>query len=195
MNKKFEEALGIVLKWEGGFVNDPLDKGGATNYGISLAFLKNAGVDKSDLDQDQIVDEKIGDLNNDGNVDENDIILLTKEYAAKLYHQFFWRDIEYIKDQNLANQVFSLSVNCGYKTAVTLLQKACRFLKANIVVDGVLGPKTEVIVNSLDPVELNNTLVFMAERYYEGIVQKSPSQYRFLKGWKRRAKSFLIEEK
>lgn len=195
MNKKFDEALKIVLKWEGGFVNDPIDKGGATNYGISLAFLKNAGVDKNDLDQDQIIEERIGDLNNDGTVDEKDILILTKEYASKLYHQFFWRDIEYIQDNRLANQVFSLSVNCGYKTAIILLQKACRMLKANIEVDGIFGRKTEAIVNGLDPIELNNTLVFMAERYYEGIVQKSPSQYRFLKGWKRRAKSFLIEEK
>jgi len=189
----FDEAMNIVFKWEGGYSNDPVDKGGATNHGISLAFLREAGLDRDDIDQDGIVNEKIGDLDNNGVVDKDDIILLKKDYAKKIYKKFFWRDIQYIQDNRLANQVFSLSVNCGYKTAIRLLQKSAAFLKCSIEQDGIFGNKTESIVNGLDAVELNNALVFMAERYYEGIVNKSPSQVRFLKGWKRRARSFIIE--
>lgn len=47
MNKLFEKCLKQVLKWEGGYVNDPDDRGGATNKGITQStynrYLKAKG--------------------------------------------------------------------------------------------------------------------------------------------------------
>ena len=41
--KKF---LPFVLRWEGGYVNDPADRGGATNKGVTIATWKRVGYDK-----------------------------------------------------------------------------------------------------------------------------------------------------
>ena len=35
-----------IFKWEGGFVNDPDDLGGATNMGVTISTWKQVGYDK-----------------------------------------------------------------------------------------------------------------------------------------------------
>lgn len=53
MDSFFKKALSFVLKWEGGYVNDPNDKGGATNKGITQGtyngWLKSLGLATRDV--------------------------------------------------------------------------------------------------------------------------------------------------
>ena len=67
----FKQAHAFVRKWEGGFDDHPNDPGGVTNYGVSLAYLKDHGLD-------------IGDINDDGVIDRKDILAMTPEKAAEL---------------------------------------------------------------------------------------------------------------
>ena len=39
---EFEKCLGIVFGTEGGYVNDPVDRGGPTNMGVTAGTLKTA---------------------------------------------------------------------------------------------------------------------------------------------------------
>ena len=57
----FEKALKFVLKWEGGYVNNPNDKGGATNKGITQttynSWLRSKGQNLKDVRH--ITDEEV----------------------------------------------------------------------------------------------------------------------------------------
>ena len=61
MNETFKQGLKFVLKWEGGYVNNPNDKGGATNKGITQntynSWLKSQG--KASKDVRNITDSEV----------------------------------------------------------------------------------------------------------------------------------------
>jgi hypothetical protein len=44
MRENFNIALGFVLRHEGGYINDPADPGGETNYGISKRYHPNEDI-------------------------------------------------------------------------------------------------------------------------------------------------------
>ena len=70
----FRKCLEFTLKWEGHYVNNPLDRGGPTNMGITLAAAQKAYLDK----------------NKDGRVDAEDIKLLEPEDALAVYRGDYW---------------------------------------------------------------------------------------------------------
>ena len=44
MLTKFDDIIDIVIKHEGGYVNDPNDLGGETKYGITKRFYPDVGI-------------------------------------------------------------------------------------------------------------------------------------------------------
>ena len=177
--ENFEYAVSIVLQNEGGYVNHKNDKGGATKYGISLNFLKANRID----------------INKDGIIDNNDVMILDIQTAKQIYYDNFWRKAKcnLITDKHLASNVLDTAVMSGVSKAIKLLQQSLNKLGANLSVDGVLGQKTIDALVKQDPVILNNTLVNERISYYESIAITNPTQKVFLRGWINRAKRFLIQ--
>ncbi|MGE0252016.1 MAG: glycoside hydrolase family 108 protein [Dongiaceae bacterium] len=173
-SKRFLLAIEIVLAHEGGWQNHPQDKGGPTNYGISLRFLENL---------------PDGDINKDGSIDAEDIASLTHEQAVDFYWREFWQrhGYERLDDNAIAAKIFDLCVNMGPKPAHRLLQRALRAVGEELIEDGVLGPKTIAAANSVLSGELLAALKSEAAGYYRLIAALNPDQKTFLKGWLSRA--------
>ena len=159
---RFQQAVEVVLKHEGGYVNDPTDPGGETNFGISRRSYPDL-----------------------------DIRNLTREQAIEIYRQDFWERWGYdrIRDLAVATKVFDMAVNMGPKRAHTLLQQALGLIGSPVVVDGILGPQTLKATNEADPSRLLEALRLLSARYYWELVRLDGRRKKFLQGWLARAYS------
>ncbi len=173
----FTIAVFILLTHEGTFVDHPADPGGATNYGISLRYLKTIG----DLDGDGYQD---GDLDKDGDVDAEDIRQMTRDEAIHLYATQWWERYGYyrIYSQDVANKVLDLSVNTGARRAHIIVQRALRAAGKQVREDGILGPKTLDAINTTTPRQLVIAIRAEAAAFY-----RSLNQPKFIQGWLNRA--------
>lgn len=123
MQGNFKACLDLVLKAEGGWVNNSSDPGGETNLGVTKRVWE------------EWVGHPVESLKN-----------LTKDQVAPLYEQKYWRPCYgEVLPRGLDLVVFSMGVNAGPGRSVKLLQQSI-----GCVPDGIIGPRTrELISNSL----------------------------------------------
>ncbi len=179
-------ALPTIFLHEGRYVNHPNDPGGATNFGISLRFLKSTG----DLDKDGWPD---GDINHDGRIDTDDIKQMSEVNAVNLYGMYFWARFDYgrIDDQDIATKIFDLCINMGNVGAHKCMQRALRSASGIILVeDGILGSQSFKAINTANPLKLYPALKSEAAGYYRSIKYKGSED--FLRGWLNRAYSDAV---
>jgi lysozyme family protein len=172
---KFEDAIPTILRHEGKFTNNPKDSGGATNYGISLRYLEELGLD----------------INGDGKVDAIDIRNLSEADAIALY-QGEWDALNLfnINDQPVATKTFDISVNMGRTRAVNLLRNAIGALKVACPIEGpgVIRFATTNLVNTLDAFKLYSRLREQQAAYYTRLYNSNPDKFgEFIQGWLNRA--------
>lgn len=179
MSKSFEDAISFVMKHEGGFVNHKKDAGGATNYGISLRFLKSAGID----------------IDGDSDSDIDDILAIDKQKASEIYKTYWWDRYGYdrIQDSDIAKKVFDLAVNMGAPRAHKLTQISVNRLRDKpIAVDGILGRQSFEAINELIKKDKSRALylelIENACHFYTNLVADNPELKVFLKGWINRAR-------
>lgn len=173
----FNSAIEIVLKHEGGFVNDPRDSGGATNYGISLRFYRQVKPNAT-----------VADIRN-----------LTKDDAKQVYYQTWWIPNKFgdINDQTIATKIFDLAINMGSSQAFKITQRAINSTSnSNLVVDGVFGAKSLAAINQYTTTEQQQKLITaisdQAWKFYQQVIANNPKNSAFSKGWFNRAYSIGV---
>lgn len=173
----FLKCFDFTIKNEGGYNEIRFDNGGATNYGVSLRFLK-------DLYENGTI---WVDLNNDGKIDSKDIQKLSLDNARKLYYINFYvpLKISALKNETLGIKLFDTAVNVGNRPAIRFLQSAISKSKP-ITIDGLIGPQTINEANKADT-SILNLFIEEQKKYYNRIVEKNPTQQKFIKGWHNRA--------
>lgn len=176
----FEKAHEFVSRWEGGYVNHAADPGGATNFGISLRFLKQQGLD-------------IGDIDGDGDIDAEDIRKLTAKDAAAIMKREFWDGLglDDLGKQLCAIVLYDTAVNMGSSYARKLLQKALGLRQ-----DGVWGPVTWSALRVCDDRKTALAICHLRRARYHELAEGRPELRAFLRGWLRRVDSLekSIEE-
>lgn len=175
-----EAILADLIKREGGFVDDPVDRGGATNMGITIGTLS------SWLGRRATVEE---------------VRNLTRAEAEAIYRQRYWSGPGFDRlpiDQRVAVNAFDAGVMSGPKRAIRWLQEVLRDLGGTLDVDGAIGPETlRVALQVQERVgvrALNNAFCDRRQAFYDQIILRDPSQARFRNGWRNRVNRFRLAE-
>ena len=168
----FNLSIELVLKNEGGYTDHPMDRGGATNWGIThqdLIHVRGLGVTKEDVKN------------------------MTREEAKDIYKRLYWMPLqcEFIVVQKVADIIFDQGVLCGISGSIKRAQIVLKRMNKNITVDGKMGNATLSAVNTVNPDEFCMEFIFDTQDYFAGIVERRPSQAVFLRGWLNRSQALL----
>lgn len=158
-----------ILRWEGGFVNDTLDRGGATNKGVTIGtFRFYFGSNKT-----------VGDLKN---ISDSEWLFVLKTG--------FWNPwkADLIENQSIANILVDFAWASGTKTAIMKIQRLF-----SLVPDGIVGTKTLSVLNGPNRKEIFEKIKEERLRFVDAICRKNITQLRFLRGWQNRINYYKFE--
>jgi len=174
-----------IVSREGGYVNDPDDPGGATNFGVTIHTMRRLGLD----------------LNRDGNITAADVRALSRAQAVQIFlEHYFNRPLIAELPQPLQATVFDMYVNAG-SNAVKILQQLLVDMGFKIAVDGALGPQSLSAVRAAfeaGPEEVVNAYGIARRNYYFRIADRRTASRKYARtraggkgGWIKRAEEFI----
>ncbi|MCC5957738.1 MAG: peptidoglycan-binding protein [Rhodobacteraceae bacterium] len=179
--KTVQTLAAEIVAREGGFVNDPDDPGGATNFGVTIHTLRR--------------------LRPGARVGVQDVRALTREQAIEIYvEHYFTRPRIAELPEPLWPTVFDMYVNAG-ANAVRILQRLLVQMGLDVATDGVIGPQTIAATHrayDMAPSHLVDAYGIARRDYYYRIADQRPASRKFARrrdggkgGWITRAEEFI----
>lgn len=187
---KVELLAPYIRKWEGGFVNDPADRGGATNMGVTIgtfeAYCHKKGYPRPTVER---------------------LKKLTPTEWTDILKTMYWDrwQADKIKSQKVAN----ILVDWVWGSGVHGIKIPQRIL--GVAVDGVVGEKTLQALNAQDPDKLFQAIYEARRKFLLDITESSIKRYeakigrkateaellrytnkRFLRGWYNRLEDIKV---
>lgn len=120
MSLSFKQIFDRLIGHEGGYVDDPLDPGGETNWGVTKRTAQANGYTGA-------------------------MKTMTRQQAYEIYRRAFWLryNCEQMPDA-VAYQFFDAAVNHGFGNASRMLQRA-----VNVADDGIIGNMTIAAIKKM----------------------------------------------
>lgn len=167
-----ERIINGIIDREGGYVDDPDDSGGETNYGVTKAVARARGYRGS-------------------------MRIMPRELAYTIYKQNYWDRVKADDllqlSPDLTEEVVDTAVNMGTSAAAKFLQRSLNAFNnrekyyTDITVDGGIGDQTLVALNEYLKVRKDKVLVklinCMQGSYYLELTERRPKDGSFLYGW------------
>ena len=175
MQEKIDQLVDALIEREGGYVNNPADKGGPTCFGITEAVARANGY--------------AGPMRQ-----------LPRDEAARIYTGLYWLrprfDEVARRTERIGAEMFDTGVNMGPAVATTFLQRALTALNRNgtdypdLVPDGRIGAQTLAALDAFfmkrgqtgETVLLRALEALQGERYLR-LAERRPANEAFLYGW------------
>lgn len=181
--KSVRQLAEEIVDREGGFVNDPDDPGGATNYGVTIGSMRALR----------------RDINQDGQVDLADLRGLTRSEAVEIFLRHYYQRPGIARlPMDVQPPLFDMYVNAG-AMAVKILQRLLAAKGFDCLDDGLIGPQTVAAALAFSATAPLGLAYSLARRdFYYALADARPASRKYARrrdggkgGWILRAETFL----
>lgn len=183
--RSVEKIAQEIISREGGYVNDPDDPGGATNYGVTVGTMQDLGMD----------------LNRDGRITASDVKALTYTQAQQIFIDHYFRRPRLAElPPSIQASVFDMYVNAG-SNAVKILQRLLTRMGFSVMCDGKVGPRTiaaAAAAAKAAPDHLTDAYGIARRDYYYALADRRAKSRKYARtrsgdkgGWIIRAEEFI----
>ena len=166
------KLIPFILQWEGGFVNDPDDLGGATNKGITIGTFTEYKKRKRQKAP------TVTDLKNISDAEWRDVF--------KSLYWDRWKADE-IKNQSVAN----ILVDWVWASGSHGIKRPQRLL--GVKADGIVGKQTIAAVNAMDAATLFKMIKDDRAKFVDEICKARPKNEKYRRGWMNRINAIRYE--